>query len=221
MPWFRSLIIPRCAVDRDSVIPKGRRPRSPLKANLNVDICFVHTIQIIQDQIALGLVQPNNRFGHCSVDEQRFPASGGVCSNDRVDSLDVLRACLGIVAVEICMSAGVDGLSPVDDLTELGAQLAVGSISRGPQSVTPDRGDGIVVQVRNSCWLFFMDQIRVPPRCASWLSKRSLFLSCLKSWPNDCHAWDARNMGNLWLEGVSACIILQTQFILTWTSTSP
>lgn len=76
-----------------------------------------------------------------------------------MDTLDVLWACVWIISVKIGVRAGVDRLSAVDDLAELWAQLRVCCVSTGPQSVSANGRDGIVVKVSDACRMFLVDQI--------------------------------------------------------------
>lgn len=60
------------------VVPNGRRPRRPPETTLDVDVALVDAEQVVQDGIALALVQPDNPQRHGAVDIQRLPARHGV-----------------------------------------------------------------------------------------------------------------------------------------------
>lgn len=139
------------------VIPQCTRTRSPSKANLDINIALVHLVQILQNRIALALVKPDDTLRHRAVHEQTLPAGDGVHADERVSALDVLGACVGVVAVEVRVRGAVDGVAAVDDLAELGRELLVGGVARSPERVAADGGDGVVVQVRDACWLVFVD----------------------------------------------------------------
>ena len=72
-------------------------------------------------------------------------------------ALDVLGACIGVVAVEVGVCGAVDGVAAVDDLAELGRELLVGGVAGGPERVAADGGDGVVVEVGYAGWLAFVD----------------------------------------------------------------
>jgi len=72
-------------------------------------------------------------------------------------ALDVLGACVGVVAVEVGVRGAVDGVAAVDDLAELRGQLLVGGVARGPERVAADGGHSVVVEVGDACWLVFVD----------------------------------------------------------------
>lgn len=110
-------------MDGNSIVPKGASPGGPLETDLNIYVTFIDIVQVVQDEIALSLVEANDRFRHGSIDPKGFPTSGWMHPNDWVDAFDVLRAGLGIVAVEVFVGAHVDGLSPINDLTEFRRQL--------------------------------------------------------------------------------------------------
>ena len=139
------------------VIPQRTRPRSPPKANLNINIALVHLVQVLQNRIALALIKPDNTLRHRAVHEQTLPACDGVHADQRVAALDVLGACVGVVAVEVGVCGAVDGVAAVDDLAELGRKLLVGGVAGGPERVAADGGDGVVVEVGDACWLVFVN----------------------------------------------------------------
>ena len=89
-------------------------------------------VQIVQDHIALGLVEANDGLRHRAIDPQRFPPCGGMDTDDGMNTLDVFGPSVGIIAVEVRVSADIDGFSSVDDFAELGAQLGVCGIAAGP-----------------------------------------------------------------------------------------
>jgi len=117
---------------RNTVVPQCGSFWSPLKTNLYIDVLLVHVVKIIEYQVAFSLVQPNDGFGHSSVDEEGFPTSGWVYTNDRVDSLDMFRARFWVVAVEVSMSAHIDSFLSIDDLAEIWAQFRVRGVAAGP-----------------------------------------------------------------------------------------
>ena len=127
------------------VIPQRTRTRSPSKANLNINIALVHLVQVLQNRIALALIKPDNTLRHRAVHEQTLPACDGVHADQRVAALDVLGACVGVVAVEVGVCGAVDGVAAVDDLAEFGREFLVGGVAGGPERVAADAGDGVVV----------------------------------------------------------------------------
>ena len=139
------------------VVPQRTRTGSPVEANLNIDIALVHLVQVLQNCIALTLVKTDNALRHRAIHEQTLPAGDRVHADERVAALDVLGACIGVVAVEVGVCGAVDCVAAVDDLAELGRELLVGGVAGGPERVAADAGDGVVVKVGDACWLVFVD----------------------------------------------------------------
>jgi hypothetical protein len=121
---LRALIIPRGIMHRNTIIPtisqinpnshtsrhprrwrgslpKSTRPRRPLKPHLNINILFINMVQIIQNHIALRLIQAYNLLCHSSVHEQTLPSSSRMHSDDWMDPSNVLWTGFGIVTVQI------------------------------------------------------------------------------------------------------------------------
>jgi len=65
-----SFIIPTCIMDSDSVIPERRCSWSPPKANLSIDVVLINIEEIVEDNIAFSLVEPNNAVSECTVNPQ-------------------------------------------------------------------------------------------------------------------------------------------------------
>lgn len=66
------------------IVPDGRGPRGPPEATLDVDVTLINTKQVIQDGVALALVQSDNTQRHGAVDVERFPPSHGMHLIDEV-----------------------------------------------------------------------------------------------------------------------------------------
>jgi hypothetical protein len=79
-----------------------------------------------------------------------------VDADERVAALDVLGPGVRVVAVEVGVRRAVDCIPAVDDLAELGGQLLVGGVARGPEGVAADGWDCVVVQVGYAGWLAFV-----------------------------------------------------------------
>jgi len=158
--------------------------------------------KVIQDDIALSLVQTNDSGCERSVDEKRLPASSGVHTNDRVNTLDVLGTGIRIVAVEVGMRRLEVCLLAIDDLAEAWTELLVGSIARCPQGVSTDRWYNVVVEMCDSCGLALVNQISVPARSTARVSEVGGSLSCLQSRPNHSDAFNAGYLGYLRLHGL-------------------
>jgi hypothetical protein len=141
-----AFIVPRRIMDRDSIIPKCRCTRSPLESNLNVYILFVHVVQIVEDNVALGFVEANNPDSHRSIYPQRLPAGCWMNTNKRVHALYVLWSSFWVVAVKIGVCTAVDSLlslscrmsvaqegdyhrTYINDLSEVRRQLLIRSIA--------------------------------------------------------------------------------------------
>ena len=119
MPRLVTLIVPARVVDRNPVIPKGGGTWSPFEPNLNVHVGLVHIVQVIEDDIALGLVEADYPGSHCSVHPQGFPPRGGMDPYERMGALDELGTCLRVLSVEVLMRGRKYRVSAVDDLAEL------------------------------------------------------------------------------------------------------
>jgi hypothetical protein len=213
------------------VIPQRTRPRRPPKPHLNINITLINLIQILQNHIALRLVKPHDPLGHRAVDEQALPAGDGVHADQRVAALDVLGACVGVVAVEVGVRGAVDGVAAVDDLAELGREFLVGGVAGGPEGVAADGWDGVVVQVGYACWLVFMDacfvstidrlwqnfrdlQISVPPLRANRLTETRSKIILHQIRPNHRRALQARHMRHLRVDLNLTKILPQLKLLL-------
>jgi hypothetical protein len=109
----------------DPVVPEGTRSGSPLEPHLNVNIFLIDVVQVVQDEVALLRVKPNDRLGHGTVDPESLPASGGMYSHQWVDPLNPFGSSFWIVAVQIRVCADVHGLLSIDDLTEIRGELGI------------------------------------------------------------------------------------------------
>jgi hypothetical protein len=72
------------------VVPERRRACCPLEANLDVDILFVHIVQVIENDIAFSFVESNDTIGHRTIDPQCFPSCGRVHTHERMRTFNVL-----------------------------------------------------------------------------------------------------------------------------------
>ena len=80
-------------------------------------------------------------------------------ADNGVDALDVFGARIGVVAVEVGVGGDVDGFAAVDDFAEFGAEFGVCCVAAGPEGVPSKGRDGVVMQVRDACWMFLMYKI--------------------------------------------------------------
>jgi hypothetical protein len=119
-------IIITAAEKNSPIIPQRTRPRSPPKPDLNIHIPLIHFKQILQNRIALPIIQADNPLRHRAVDEQALPAGDRVHAHKRVAALDVLGPGVRIVAVEVGVRGAEDGVFAVDDFAEIGRQFLVG-----------------------------------------------------------------------------------------------
>lgn len=83
-------------------------------------------------------------------------------ANDWMNTLNVLWACIGIVAVKISVSRFEICLTSIDDLSELRRKLLIRRVTRRPERISADGWDDVVVQMCDGCRLKLMDQICVP-----------------------------------------------------------
>ena len=60
------------------------------------------------------------------------------------------------------MGADVNCLSSIDDFSEFRAQFGVCSVAAGPESVTSDGGDSVIVQMCDTCGVLLVHEITVP-----------------------------------------------------------
>ncbi|RMZ68353.1 hypothetical protein GMOD_00009968 [Pyrenophora seminiperda CCB06] len=206
MPRLTSLIIPTRIMNRDSIIPKRRRPRCPPEAHLNVNILLVNIKEVVEKDVAFSLVKSNNAVGKRAVHPECFPSRRRMHTNEWVDALDVFWTGTKVVTVEVGVRATVHGFSTVDDLSESRRKFLIRGVARGPERVTPDLWNGVVVQMRYTTyvnvkhvgslhilgrlpsWLAFMHQIRVPPGRSARPSKASRHFCGLEIRPENSHA---------------------------------
>lgn len=181
------------------VVPQCACPRRPPEPNLDVDVFLVHVEEIVQDQIALGLVQPHDPDRHGTVDPERLPARGRVHSDQRVDALDMPGPGGGIVAIEVLVGGAVHGLLAIDEFPEFGRQLLVRTVTRGPDRVAPHRRHRVVVQVRDARGLPLVHKISVPPRRTPWPAEAGAGFLDVKVGPYDRDTGNTGNLGRLGL----------------------
>lgn len=132
------------------VIPQGTGSRGPLEADLDVYIGLVHGVQVVEDHVALRLVETDDAVRHGPVHPQRLPASGRVDADQGVRALDMLWAELRVVAVQVLVGGDVDGVLAVDDLAEVRGQLLVRRVSARPECVAAVGWDCVVVEMGDS-----------------------------------------------------------------------
>ncbi|KAL1987550.1 hypothetical protein VTN96DRAFT_3477 [Rasamsonia emersonii] len=188
------------------ILCQRTRPRRPPEPHLDIDVLLVHVEQIAQDQVTLGLVQPDNAHRHGAVHPEGLPAGDRMDTHERVFALDVLRPSMGIVPVEIGVRRPVDGGAAVDDLAEFRRQLLVRRVPAGPDGVAADRWHRVVVQVRDAGWLALVYEICMPARRAAGLAEAGCSFGGLQCGPDDRHAGDAGDLGGLWLKKLAGHI---------------
>jgi hypothetical protein len=141
-----------------------------------------------------------------------------VHAHKRVAALDVLGPGIGVVAVEVGVRGAVDGVLTVDDFAEVRRQFLVSAVAGGPERVAANGGHGVVVQVRDACWLAFVDaawvllarwcllrkravarhiQISMPPLRPNRLPKTRAKILPRQIRPDDSRALQTRNMRDL------------------------
>jgi hypothetical protein len=185
---------------RDAIIPQGTRAGRPAEAHLNVHVLLVHVVQIPEDHVALGLVEPDNPVRHRAVHPQRLPAGRGVDPDQRVRPLDILWPGRRVVLVQVRVRGPVDGVLAVDDLAEVRGQFFVRRVARGPERVAAHGGHGVVVQVRDAGGLALVHQVRVPARRAARFAETGGEFLGLQRGPDDRDAGDAGDLGHLGLQ---------------------
>lgn len=82
--------------------------------------------------------------------------------HERVDALDVLGARVGVSAVEVFVGGDVNRVPAIDDLAEFRREFGVGGVAAGPERVAAEGGDGVVVEVGDSCGVFLVHQVPGP-----------------------------------------------------------
>jgi hypothetical protein len=125
MSWLPILIIPTGIMDRNPVIPKRGCFGGPFESQLDINIFLVYVIKIIQDDIALSLIESYDVFGHGSIDKQRLPASSWMNTNEWMHSLNVLRSSIGIVTVQISVCTNIDGFLAIYNLAKVWRKFGV------------------------------------------------------------------------------------------------
>jgi hypothetical protein len=194
---FFGTCVPR---PRLPVIPQSRCSRRPAESELDINVCLVHIIQVVQNDITLRLVQPNDSIGHGAIHPKRFPPRSRVNSYQRMSPLDVLWPGCWVLSIKIRVCRSVHGVLPVDNFAEARRQLLVRSVPAGPEGIPSNWRDRIIVKVRHSSWLSFMNEIRMPSRRTSWFAEVGWILGRLQSGPDYSHTWNTRDLRDLWLE---------------------
>jgi hypothetical protein len=114
-------------------------------------------------------------------------------------AFNILRPGFWILAIEIRMGRAIDGCLAIDKLAERRRELLVCRVSTGPECVSSNCGDCIIMEMRDPSGLLFMDEIGMPTRCSSRPTKAGGGLSCLKCRPNHTYTRNTRNLRHLGL----------------------
>lgn len=130
------------------------------------------------------------------VNPKGLPARSRVCTNNRMDTLNVLRSLLGVFAVEVRVGGSVDTELSVNDLTEVGGELLVGGVAAGPQRITTGRGDGVIVQVGVAGRVPLVDQVGVPPGRTAGVPEAGLALRGHQVGPDETDTGYTRYLRN-------------------------
>ena len=73
MSGFLALVVPHSIVLRNTVIPQGRSSQTwlgfPVESDLNVQVLFKNTEQILQENSAFFWIQSNNSHRHWTIDK--------------------------------------------------------------------------------------------------------------------------------------------------------
>jgi CTP synthase (UTP-ammonia lyase) len=85
---------------------------------LDINILFIYVIQIVQDNVALSLVKTDDSVCHGTVHPKGLPARRRVNAHKRVNSLNILGTCFGMIAVEVRMRRAVHSRPPIDNLAK-------------------------------------------------------------------------------------------------------
>ena len=103
-------------------------------------------------------------------------------------SFHMLWSGLRIITIEVGVGGSVYSSLAVQKLPESGRQFVVRRISTGPESIPAILRHSIVMQMRNTRRLGFMDEIGMPARGSSGLAEVRLpsFFD-LKVWPHHGH----------------------------------
>lgn len=146
----------------EPVVPEGTGVGRPFETDLDIHVRLVDSKEIVENGIALRLVKANNLCGEETIHIERLPSSRGVHANQRVRSLNMLRSSLRVVPVQVGVRRSVDSVLAINDLAEVGGQLLIRRVSTGPERVTTNGRDRVVVQVSNTGRLALMHQVSVP-----------------------------------------------------------
>lgn len=79
-----AVIVVGHGVNRRAVVPDRARPRRPMPADLYVGGPLVHVVQVIEDRVGLGLVEPVDAHRHSLIDPERLPSRDGVRADERM-----------------------------------------------------------------------------------------------------------------------------------------
>lgn len=181
------------------IIPEGACSRTPLESNLNIWVLLIDIIQVSQDDIALGLIKPNNTIGHRPVDPKRLPSCCGMNADQWVLTLHVPRPGLRVATLQIRVSRSIDGGLAINELAKLGRELLVCCVSACPERISSYSWNGVIVEMCHPSRLSFMNQVAVPSRCATWSTEAGWCLGGLQCRPHHGYAGDARDLRHLWL----------------------
>lgn len=127
-----------------SVVPKRGCVRTPMETDLYVHVIFVHVIEMIEDKVALALIEPHNAIRDGSVNEEAFPARDWMHPNKRMDPFEVLRTSRLVTSLqllvshdkhEVCYIASItsmDSKFTINEFSEFRGEFLVSGISTGP-----------------------------------------------------------------------------------------
>ena len=68
MPGLIAFIVPRRIIDGNSIVPQRAGTRRSAKAYLDVDVSFIHVVEVVEQDVAFGSVQADDAVRHGPVD---------------------------------------------------------------------------------------------------------------------------------------------------------
>jgi len=68
MPGLITFIVPRRIIDGNSIVPQRAGTRRSAKAYLDVDVSFIHVVEVVEQDVAFGSVQADDAVRHGPVD---------------------------------------------------------------------------------------------------------------------------------------------------------
>ena len=114
-------------------------------------------------------------------------------------SLYISRASFRVFAIQVRMGRSVYSRLPVDNLAKRRGKFLVCRISAAPESITANSRDCVVMEMRYTRRLSFVDQVGMPAGRSPRTTEVGRVLRCLECWPDDSDTGNTGYLSNLGL----------------------